>query len=151
MNGKEVNTKTVIAAGRKKTHRFPKMSKEAQTVLQEIRAIDRQSCEMTTDNKSSELCFDLLFPKASSETDKKMSESDSSAQASATDRLHGCSRQGSSLVEEEFPFVITFPGFDIRYNLTALRPHRESPRERERNVCMQRKSVAKCKEWLKKC
>ena len=156
MNGKDV-TQTVIEKGRKKkhcSHDFPKMSPEAQIALQEIRALDTKSYKTTTKKKSTELPYDSLLPQTTIKMDKKQFESDSINDFSTKSTDHQSPDEYSNEVaclEEEFPFVITFPGFDIRYSLTALRPRRESPEERERNVCLQRKSIAKCKEWLKRC
>lgn len=144
MNGKEV-TKAVITR-QKKGRRFPKMSTEAETVLQEIRAIDSKPCEIAADNKYPELNIDLLFPQVTKEANNKMSE-----RCQSYSSTHQHPPNEAVTQAEGLPFVITFPGFDIRYNLTALRPQRESAGERERNVYIQRKSIAKCKEWLKRC
>ena len=145
----------------KKMHRIhiiPKMSTEAQTVLQEIRAIDTKTC--TGCNKSDLFHTSFRFPKSDhEENDGELSNKDENSTLPSLKRENGSAHEppnalplGSSDAQElDSPFVITFPGFDIRYNVAALRPGRESPNERERNMCMQKISIAKCKEWLKKC
>ena len=140
--------KESLLASRKKNklHHVPKMSTEAQLVLQEIRSLNRQSHGRTTDVQ-----YLVVSPIRHGHADKLP---DVNSSTLSTDSTHDNTTQEltkiARLKDVEYPFVLTLPGFDIRYNMTALRPGRESPQERERNISIQNKSIAKCKEWLQK-
>jgi hypothetical protein len=143
--GMNAHKASTLTRKKKKVHHVPKMSTEAQIVLQEIRSVNRQSHEGTA-----ELQYLVVSP-ITGNTDK-LPNVNSSTLSSApinhntTQELTKVAR----LKDIEYPFVLTLPGFDIRYNMTALRPVRESSQERERNICIQEKSIAKCREWLQK-
>jgi hypothetical protein len=137
-----------LARKKKKLHRVPKMSTEAQIVLQEIRSVNKQSHEGSADI-ASELQYLVVSP-ITCNTDKLPSNSST---LSSTPMNHNTTQELTKvarLKDIEYPFVLTLPGFDIRYNMAALRPVRESPQERERNSCIQKKSIAKCMEWLQR-
>ena len=137
---------SLLSRKKKKLHRVPKMSAEAQIVLQEIRSVDRQSHVGTTD-----LQYLVVSPINHGHTDKLP---DVNSSTLSTDAINHNTIQELTKITRfkdiEYPFVLTLPGFDIRYNMTALRPDRESPEERERNISIRNRSIAKCKEWLQK-
>lgn len=144
--GMDEHKASSLSRKKKKSHHVPKMSTEAQIVLQEIRSVNRQSHERTTD-----LQYLVVSPISHGHTDKLP---DVNSTTLSTDAINHNATQEltkiTRLKDIEYPFVLTLPGFDIRYNMTALRPVRESPEERERNISIQNKSIAKCKEWLQK-
>jgi hypothetical protein len=144
---------SVLARKKKNLRRVPKMSTEAQTVLQEIRSVNKQSHQGDTDF-ASELKY-LVVPSTTGNTDGKLPNvsSDSSSTLCSTSINNKQTQELTKLAtlqDIEYPFVLTMPGFDIRYNMAALRPVRESPQERQRNICMQKRSIAKCREWLQR-
>ena len=140
------NKTWALARKKKKLHVVPKMSTEAQIVLQEIRSFNTPPEQRSATN----LQYLLVSPITSSGTTDKLP--DVNSRSSRTAINHDATQQLTKMArlsDIEYPaFVITLPGFDIRYNMTALRPVRESPQERERNKHIQKKSIAKCKEWL---
>ena len=136
--------KAPLARKKKKSvHHVPKMSTEAEIVLQEIRSVNRQ----IHDGKgTSSLQYLVVSP--ITETTDKLPNVNSIPNETINHNFTQELTKVTRLKDIEYPFVITLPGFDIRYNMTALRPDRESPQERERNIFIQKKSIAKCKEWL---
>lgn len=138
-----------VARKREKLHYVPKWSTEAQIVLQEIRSVNGQTQERT--DLAPELQLVVVSP-INSTADKLANVTSNTQISNASIHYNGTQElsEVARLKDMEYPFVITSPGFDIRYNMTALRPLRESPQERERNICIQKKSIAKCKEWLEK-
>ena len=139
---------STTARKKKNLHRVPKMSTEAQIVLQEIRSMNRQSHKGTTD-VASQLQYLVVSP-TTGNTDKLPNVNSSTLSNASIDNNRAQELTLARLKYIEYPFVLTMPGFDVRYNMTALRPVRESPQERERNICIQKKSIAKCKEWLRR-
>lgn len=137
-----MNDHKSLSLARKKPHHVPKMSTEAQIVLQEIRSVDKKSNERT----ASEL--QQLFSSSASASARQLPNVLSSTHLNnnATQEV----TEGERYKDIECPFVLTMPGFDIRYNMAALRPVRESPQEKERNICIQKNSIEKCKEWLRR-
>ena len=139
---------STTARKKKNLHRVPKMSTEAQIVLQEIRSMNRQSHKGTSDF-ASQLQYLVVSP-TTGNTVKLPNVNSSTLSNASTDNNRTQELTLARLKDIEYPFVLTMPGFDIRYNMAALRPVRESPQERERNICVQKKSIAKCKEWLRR-
>lgn len=124
-----------------KPHHVPKMSTEAQIVLQEIRSVKRRSQEGT------ELATELQYL---AENSDEIPNVHSSALNSTAINHSATKVPRLKDIDHDYPFVLTLPGFDVRYNMAALRPFRESPQEREKRKCIQKQSIAKCQEWLER-